>query len=122
MHDRVDDQARDQGAVGIGADRGFIHHLFHHHNDAFGGKRHLLLHTEQAPQLCIASPVRALRVKNRDIGMERWHDGDLAGAVGIVDQFDQRIRREHIGAHVATQRKEGRTGRAGRITPDQAVM
>ena len=75
--------------------------FFHHDDDMLGGKRYFFLHAEQPPQLRVALPIGALRVENRDIGIERRHHRDLARAVGIVDQFDQRIGREHVGADVA---------------------
>ena len=64
------------------------------------GKRYFLLHAEQ-PHSWVLPRIGALRVEDGDIGIERRHHRDLAGAVRIVNQFDQRIRREHVGADVA---------------------
>ena len=61
-------------------------------------------------------------VENRHVGTERRHGGDLAGAIRIVDQFDQRIGPEHVGAEITAQRKERHARRSRRVTTDQTVV
>jgi hypothetical protein len=74
---RVDDRTRDDRAIRIAADHGLVDQLLDDDDHSTRRERCLLLHAEQTPDLRIAGCVGALRVHDRDVGVERWHRGKL---------------------------------------------
>ena len=54
----------------------------------------------------IAAAVRALRVQDRDVGIDRGHGRDLLAGVGAGDVPDARILLRKIGADVAAEHPE----------------
>ena len=74
----VHDQARDDRAVGVGADHRLVDQLLDHDDHAVGGERRLLLAAEQAPDLGVARGVGALRVDDRHVRVERRDGVDVS--------------------------------------------
>ncbi len=94
MHNRLHHQAGKDYAVGIAADDGFRHDLLDDDDHPLGGEGGLFLNPQQTPGLGIAVCVGALRMDERQIGIQRRYDGDALGRVGALDKHDPRVSAE----------------------------
>ena len=121
-HYGVDDQARDDRAVGVGADDRLVDQLFDDDDDALGGERRFLLAAQQAPHLRVAGGVGALGVDDRHVGPQRWDRVDRFVAVGRVDRPDQWVGLGQVGARVRAQREERQVHGARGVAADHAEV
>ena len=121
-HDGVDDQARNDGAIRIGANHAGWHDLFHHGDDALRGEGRLLLTTEEAPHLYVPVGVGALRMDDRDVGVERRNGVDLFATERTLHGTNQRVHLRQVALGVAAQWVERETVRTGHVATDHAVV
>ena len=84
VHERVDDEARDDGAVGITAGLFLGDDLFGRHQDRRRGPRDVGVHVRVAVDLAVAEPIRAVHVQHRHVREERRHGRERLAGVGIL--------------------------------------
>ena len=65
--DCIDDQVRDDCAVGVTPDDFLVNDFFDHHDDVFRRKGGFLLHPQQPPQLGVTLMVTSLSVDDGDV-------------------------------------------------------
>ena len=121
-HDSADDQARNNGAIRIGANHTGWHDLFDDGDHTLRREGRLLLAPEQAPHLYVSFGIGALRMDDRDVRVEWWNGVDLFAAERALYGADQRVHFREVTLGVAAQRVERETVRTGHIATDHAVM
>src|ERR1700694_2874422 len=107
---RVDDNARDKRAVGIGAHDFLVDDLFDDNDDPPGRERGFLLHAIQSPDLRVAAAVRTLCVDDRDIRVERWHRCDHFARVRADHAANLVVDYRQLAALIVAQRPERQLG------------
>src|SRR5262245_118240 len=99
VHERVDDETRDHGAIRIAACLLLGNDLLGRHQDRRCRARDVGVHVRVAVDLAVAEPVSAMHVQNRDVGKERRHRReDLAGVRvlhGLQAAHADQVRAEH---------------------------
>ena len=87
LHQRVDEEAWDDGAIGVAARLLVGDQLLRRHEHGRRRPRDVGVHVRVAVDLAVAETVGTVHVQQRDVGKERGHGGQRLAGVGIGDRL-----------------------------------